>query len=158
MAERECRPLLFIDIAVPRDVHPDVREIDGVYLYDIDDLQALSNASLRARMKEVASVETMVEEEATRFLDWAHSLKVVPTVAALRRQAEEIRAGELARTLSHLPNLTEEEKERIEALSTAIVKKILHRPIARLKSREYGHLYVQAAREFFGIEDAGEDS
>jgi glutamyl-tRNA reductase len=158
MAERECRPLLFIDIAVPRDVHPDVREIDGVHLYDIDDLQALSNASLRARMKEVASVEAMVEEEVTRFLDWAHSLKVVPTVAALRRQAEEIRAGELARTLSHLPNLTEEEKERIEALSTAIVKKILHRPIARLKSREYGHLYVQAAREFFGIEDAGEDS
>jgi glutamyl-tRNA reductase len=158
MAERERRPLLFIDIAVPRDVHPDVREIDGVHLYDIDDLQALSNASLRARMKEVASVEAMVEEEATRFLDWAHSLKVVPTVAALRRQAEEIRAGELARTLSHLPNLTEEEKERIEALSTAIVKKILHRPIARLKSREYGHLYVQAARELFGIEDAGEDS
>jgi glutamyl-tRNA reductase len=110
MAERECHPLLFIDIAVPRDVHPDVREIDGVHLYDIDDLQALSNASLRARMKEVVSVEAMVEEEVTRFLDWAHSLKVVPTVAALRRQAEEIRAGELARTLRHLPTLTEEEK------------------------------------------------
>jgi glutamyl-tRNA reductase len=158
MARRDRRPLILIDIAVPRDIDPDVREVDGVHLYDIDDLQAISNASLRARMKEVASVEAMVEEEVTRFLDWAHSLRVVPTVAALRRQAEAIRAGELARTLGHLPTLTEEEKERIEALSTAIVKKILHRPIARLKSRDYGHLYVQAARELFGIEDAGDDS
>ncbi len=158
MGQRNGRPLLFIDIAVPRDVHPAVREIDGVHLYDIDDLQAVSEANLQARMKEVATVEEIIEEEVTRFLDWSRSLRAVPTVAAIRRQGEEIRAGELARTLSHLPNLTAEEKERIEALSNAIVKKILHRPIARLKSREYGHLYVQAARELFGIEDREEDS
>ncbi len=118
MAARDGRPLLLIDIAVPRDVDPAVREIDSVHLYDIDDLQSVVEANLRARMKEVASVEAMVEEEATRFLDWARSLDVVPTIAALRRQAEEMRAAELAKTLAHLPDLTEEEKEHIEALST----------------------------------------
>ena len=158
MAQRNGRPLLFIDIAVPRDVHPDVREISGVHLYDIDDLHAVCEANLRSRREEVVSVERMVEEEVDSFLDWARSLKVVPTVSALRRQAEEIRAAEVAKTLNRLPNLSKEHKERIDALTTAIVKKIIHRPIARLKSREYGHLYVQAARELFGIEDGDADA
>mgnify|MGYP005847778221 CR=1 FL=1 len=155
MARRDGRSLLFIDIAVPRDVHPSVREIDGVHLYDIDDLQAAAEANLRSRLKEVAKVEALVEEEAKRFSDWARSLRALPTVAAIRKQAEAVRQAELARTFARLPGLSDEERARIEALSTAIVKKLLHRPIARLKAKEYGHLYVQAARELFGIDDEG---
>jgi glutamyl-tRNA reductase len=155
MAGHNGRPLLFIDIAVPRDIHPSVREIGGVHLYDIDDLQAEAEANLRSRLKEVAKVERMVEEEATRFSNWARSLRAVPTVAAIRKQAEEVRQAELARTFARLPDLTDEERARIEALSTAIVKKLLHRPITRLKAKEYGHLYVQPARELFGVDDEG---
>ncbi|MDI6857255.1 MAG: glutamyl-tRNA reductase [Dehalococcoidia bacterium] len=155
MVRRDGRSLLFIDIAVPRDVHPSVREIEGVHLYDIDDLQAAAEANLRSRLKEVAKVEAMVEEEANRFGDWARSLRALPTVAAIRKQAEAVRQAELARTFARLPGLSDEERARIEALSAAIVKKLLHRPIARLKAKEYGHLYVQAARELFGIDDEG---
>jgi glutamyl-tRNA reductase len=157
MGQRKDRPLLFIDIAVPRDVHPAVRETDRVHLYDIDDLQAVSEANLRARMKEVAAVEAIVEEEVARFLHWSQTLAAVPTITVLRQQAEEVRQAELTKTLARLPNLTAEEKRRIEALSAAIVNKILHRPIARLKAKDDGQFYVAALRELFGIDDKAAD-
>ena len=127
--------------------------LDSVHLYDIDDLQSVAEANRRARQKEAAAVEAIVQEEAARFLDWSRSLAVVPTISALRREAEKMRRAEVAKTLAHLPDLTDEEKQHIESLSEAIVKKILHRPISRLKAKDGGQDYVEAARELFGIDE-----
>ncbi len=153
MSRRDGSPLLLIDIAVPRDVEPAVRDLDGVYLYDIDDLQSVAEANRRARQKESAAVEAIVEEEAKRFLDWSRSLAVVPTISAMRRYAERIRRAEVAKTLARLPDLSDEEKLRIESLSEAIVKKLLHRPISRLKAKAGGPAVVEAARELFGTDE-----
>ena len=157
MSHRDGCPLLLIDIAVPRDVDPAVRGLDSVHLYDIDDLQSVAEANRRARQKESAAVEAIVQEEAVRFLDWSRSLAVVPTISALRRDAEKMRRAEVAKTLAHLPDLSDEEKRRIESLSEAIVKKILHRPISRLKAKDGGQEYVEAARELFGIDEKATD-
>jgi len=157
MSRRDGCPLLLIDIAVPRDVDPAVRTIDSVHLYDIDDLQSVAEANRRARQKESAAVEAIVQEEAARFLDWSGSLAVVPTISALRRESEKMRRAEVAKTLAHLPDLTDEEKQRIESLSEAIVKKLLHRPISRLKAKDGGQTYVEAARELFGIDEKATD-
>jgi glutamyl-tRNA reductase len=153
MARRDGGPLLLIDIAVPRDIDPAVRALESVHLYDIDDLQSVAEANRRARQKESAAVEAIVQEEAARFLDWSRSLAVVPTISALRRDAEKVRRAEVAKTLAHLPDLTDQERQRIERLSEAIVKKILHRPISRLKAKGGGQGYVEAARELFGIDE-----
>jgi glutamyl-tRNA reductase len=157
MSRRDGCPLLLIDIAVPRDVDPAVRAIDSVHLFDIDDLQSVAEANRRARQKESAAVEAIVQEEAARFLDWSRSLGVVPTISALRRDAEKMRRAEVAKTLAHLPDLTDEEKQHIESLSEAIVKKLLHRPISRLKAKDGGQVYVEAARELFGIDEKATD-
>ena len=153
MAHRDGCPLLLIDIAVPRDVDPAVRGLNSVHLYDIDDLQSVAEANRRARQKEAAAVEAIVQEEAARFLNWSRSLAVVPTISALRREAEKTRRAEVAKTLARLPDLTGDEKQRIESLSKAIVKKILHRPVSRLKAKDGGQEYVEAARELFGIDE-----
>jgi glutamyl-tRNA reductase len=158
MACRDGCPLLLIDIAVPRDIDPAVRSMESVHLYDIDDLQSLADANRRARQRESAAVEAIAEDEATRFLDWSRSLAVVPTIKALRDQAENVRQAELAKTLARLPDLSDQEKRRIESLSEAIVKKILHRPISRLKASDGGQDYVEAARELFGIDEKTTDS
>ncbi len=153
LAQRDGSPLLLIDIAVPRDVEPAVRDFDGVYLYDIDDLQSVADANRRARQKESAAVEAIVEEEAKRFLAWSRSLAVVPTISAMRSYAERIRRAEVAKTLARLPDLSDEEKQRIESLSEAIVKKLLHRPISRLKAKSGGPAVIEAARELFGTDE-----
>ena len=153
MQHRDGRPLLLIDIAVPRDVDPAVGQMPNVHLYDIDSLQAVAETNLNHRRNEVGKVEALVEEEVVRFVEWWDSLGVIPTVAALRHQAEEIRQGELARTLRRLRDLPPEDREKIEALTAAIVKKLLHNPTSRLKEGADGELYVEAVRELFGLGD-----
>jgi len=151
---RNGRPLLLIDIAVPRDVDPAVRRLENVHLYDIDDLQAVAEANMREREKEVDKVEALVEEEVSRFVEWYRSLDVIPTIAALRERAERVRRVELDKTLGHLSNLSPEERAHVEAMSRAIVKKILHQPIARLKSEGGdGEQYVAALRDLFALGD-----
>ena len=151
--QRNGRPLLFIDIAVPRDIDPAVRRFPNVYLYDIDDLKAVSAANLRQREREVARVEAIVDEELAGYRRWRRSLDALPTVAELRRQAEEVRQAEVARSLARLNGLSEEERQRIDALTAAIVKKILHSPVARLKERADDDRYVAAARDLFSLGD-----
>lgn len=150
MERRQGRPLLLIDIAVPRDIAPSVTEIPGVHLYDIDDLQAQAQAGLRGRQREVRRVEAIVEQEVADFLQWWRSLDVVPVIATLRERAEAIRRRELERTLRRLPNLDGEARERIEAMTKAIVKKMLDRPIARLKDGTDTGLYMEALLDLFG--------
>ncbi len=151
-AERKGRPLLLIDIAVPRDIDPRVREVTSVHLYDIDDLQKVADTNMQQRAHEVHKVEAIIDEEIGRFNDWWRSLEVLPTIAALRQQAETSRRAELERTLKRL-DLTPEEQRRIEAMTSAIVKKILHKPISHLKTNGNGHHYSEAVRALFELKD-----
>ena len=151
---RRGRPLLLVDLAVPRDVDPAVHELDGAFLYDIDDLEAVVAESLSGRRREAARAEAVVAEEAERFRAWHASLDVVPAIASLRARAEEIRAGELARLEGRLSHLPEAERKAIEALTAQIVSKLLHLPTIRMKEAAVtadGVVYADAVRHLFGL-------
>ncbi len=150
-ANRNGNDLLLLDVAVPRDIDPAVRDLPGVRLFDIDDIEAVSRANLRGRRREVLRVEAHVEDEVEEFMNWWRSLDVVPVIAALRERAEEIRDRELERTLRRLPGLDDEQRERIEAMTRAIVKKMLDRPIARLKDGADTGLYMEALEDLFEV-------
>ena len=150
-ADRNGNDLLLLDVAVPRDIDPAVRELSGVRLFDIDDIEAVSRANLRGRRREVLRVEAHVEDEVEGFMNWWRSLDVVPVIAALRERAERIRDRELERTLRRLPGLDDEQRERIEAMTRAIVKKMLDRPIARLKDGADTGLYMEALEDLFEV-------
>lgn len=151
VTNRDGRELVLIDIAVPRDVDPAVGQLPGVRLFDIDDIQAVSRAGMRGRRRQVLRVEAHVEDEVDDFMDWWRSLDVLPAITALRQRAEDVRRRELERTLRGLPDLDDEHRARIEAMSRAIVKKMLDRPIARLKDGADSGLYVEALRDLFGV-------
>lgn len=153
---RPKRPLLLIDIAVPRDIDPAVRDVPGVHLYDIDGLQDIADANINLRRQEVTRVEEIVDEEVERFGGWLRSLEVVPTVASLRSRAEEVRAAELERTLPKM-KLSAADRKRIEAMTSAIVKKLLHAPIAQLKTAGEGERYVEPVRTLFGLDAVSDD-
>jgi len=151
MLARNGRGLLFIDIAVPRDVDPAVQAIEGVHLCDIDDIEAVTNEGWTGRQAEVEKVEAIIQEEVGRFGDWWDSLDVVPVIAALRERAEGIRRKELERALSRMTDLGEEDRRRIEAMTEAIVKKMLDRPIARMKDGADKGLYMEALEDLFDL-------
>ncbi|MCH7580138.1 MAG: glutamyl-tRNA reductase [Chloroflexi bacterium] len=151
-AHRNGRPLLLIDIAVPRDVDPAVRGVSNVQLYDMDDLQALVEKGRNARQQEVANVERIVDEGIDRFRTWVRDRGVVPTVAALREGADSVRRAELEKTFQRHGDLTEKQRRSIEAMSSALVKKLLHEPIVRLKSDD-GERYVVPVRELFNLDE-----
>jgi len=148
MGQRPSRPLLLIDIAVPRDIDPQVRGIEGVRLFDIDDLQGL----MRAPQEEIERVEAIVAEEAGRFLGWLRSLDGLAIVAALHQRAEAVRQAELRKTLPRLSSLSPQEQQRLEAMTKAIVKKLLHPTVARLRQ---GGQYLEAARYLFALDQEG---
>lgn len=152
---RDSRPLLLIDIAVPRDIDPGAREVAGVRLFDIDELQEVATHNMHLRRQELAAAEQIVEDEVTKFGDWLRSLEVVPTVSSLRAHAEAIRVAELGRTLAKT-TMPDADRRRVEAMTSAIVKKLLHAPIARLKTPGEGERYVEAARALFDL-DASDD-
>ena len=154
MAGRNGRGLLFIDIAVPRDINPAVGEIAGVHLFDIDDIEAVTASGMNGRQHEVERVEAIIEEEVSAFLDWWRSLDAVPVIAALRERADAIRRKEVERTLARLSDLDEESRQRIEAMTAAIVKKMLDRPIARLKDGVDKGLYMEALEDLFDLPTA----
>jgi glutamyl-tRNA reductase len=149
---RHKRPLFFIDIAVPRDVDPAVAELDGCYLYDIDDLEAVVSETLAGRRVEAEHAERLVALEAQRFKEWRASLDVVPAIASLRARAEEIRRAELAK----LDGLPDEERRTLEAVTAQILNKLLHLPTVRMKeaaARNAGREYADIVRHLFGLED-----
>ena len=150
-AKRNGRPLLLIDIAVPRDVDPVVRDVPQVHLYDIDDLQAQVEHGRNNRRAEVTKVEHIVEDGVRRFSEWLRARGVVPTVSDLRRYADAMREEELERTLRRLNGLSAKERAAVEAMAGALVKKLLHDPIARLKGQD-GERYVGALRELFDLD------
>lgn len=154
MAQRPDRPLIFIDIAVPRDVDPDVNRLPNVRCYDIDQLEARVTGSLAERQEAVPLVEVIIADETENFMTWLHSLEIAPVIAGLRTKAEVIRRAEVDKTLRHLKDLSEADKRRIEALSEALVSKLLHDPTLRLKAEaSNGHAaeYAAAVRHLFAL-------
>jgi glutamyl-tRNA reductase len=151
---RKGRSLLFVDLAVPRDVDPAISELDGCFVYDIDDLEAVVQQSLAGRRNEAARAERLVAEEAERFREWQASLDVVPAIALLRARAEEIRAAELARVEPRLGGLSDAERNAVEAVTAQIVNKLLHLPTVRLKEAAAaadGVIYAELVRHLFGL-------
>jgi glutamyl-tRNA reductase len=149
---RRRHPLFFIDIAVPRDVDPEVGRLDGCYLYDIDDLEAVVAETLAGRKVEAEHAEHLVALEAQRFNEWRASLDVVPAISSLRAHAEEIRSAELAK----LGALSDDERRTVEAVTAQIVNKLLHRPTVRIKEAAAdadGARFVEMVRDLFGLED-----
>ncbi len=153
MARREGRPILLIDIAVPPDIDPAVRDLDGVHLYDIDGLDSMCPVGPDEREQEMTKVESIIEEEVQRFLTWRRSLRAVPTIVSLRQKVEAARRREMAKTLRRFPHLSESERASIEALTRAIVKKILHSPLTRLKLHSSDQAYLAVTRDLFGLDD-----
>jgi glutamyl-tRNA reductase len=134
LAKRKNRPMFFIDIAVPRDVDPAMNKLDGIFVYDIDDLQDVVATHVSNRKQEAQAAEKIVETEVERFHARLQSLHVVPTIVSLQDHFETIRQAELDRVRGRLGQLSAEQEEAVEALSHGIVNKILHTPITRLKS------------------------
>jgi len=154
---RRGRPIFLIDIGVPRNIHPGVNDLDNVYLYDIDDLQNVAAANEEERKRESLDGERIVLEERERFAGWMVSLKSVPTIRHLRARAEAVRMSEIERVASRL-SLDERQREGVEALTRAIVNKILHPPLARLGAqtdREEGRAVLDEARALFALDDHG---
>ncbi len=152
---RRYKPMFFIDIAVPRDIDPRVNDIENVYLYDVDDLQGVVQANLKGRHKEAKKAEGIIEQELGSFFKWLSTLDVVPTIVALRKKLEEVRRAELEKTFGNLKELGEKERKSIEALTAAIVNKVLHRPMMLLKQSQNdpaGDSYVDAVRVLFDLE------
>jgi glutamyl-tRNA reductase len=156
IVRRRNRPIFLIDIAVPRDIDPRANEIDNVYLYDLDDLQGVVEANLRERQREAERAEALVEREVAKFSAWLSSLKVVPTIVAMRKKLEAIRQEELRKAFARLPDLTPAQREAIAALTTSIVNKILHDPMTELRRQSAlkdGYLYLDALRRLFAIKE-----
>ena len=150
--DRRGRPLFVIDLAVPRDVDPAVNDLDGCYLYDIDDLEAVVESTLAGRRREAERAEAIVAEEAERFRAWQASLDVVPTIASLRARAEAIRFAELVQGEARATS----EREAVDSITAQIVNKLLHLPTVRMKEAAAaadGVLYADAVRHLFGLED-----
>ncbi len=160
MRARRNRPLFFIDIAVPRDIEPEVGEIDNVYLYDIDSLQGLVELNLNERRKEAERAEHIIEEEALKFDNWLKTLEVVPTIVALKEKAEKIRQREIRKTMLQLANNSQNLEESLEVLTRSIINKLLHDPILFLKRksvRESKNLYVDLVQSLFNLHEIQEN-
>jgi glutamyl-tRNA reductase len=148
---RKGRPLLLVDLAVPRDLDPRINELEGCFLYDVDDLEAVVAETLSGRRGEAARAERLVAVEAERFRDWQASLDIVPTIASLRALVEEIRDSELARAGG---KLSERERRHVESVTSQILAKLLHLPTIRMKEAAAaadGVVYADVVRHLFGL-------
>ena len=158
MAARPDRPLLLIDIAVPRDIDPEAAQVKNVFLNDVDDLESATQASREKKAKEAEWAEELATDEAQQFRQWCLDLEALPTVIELRNRADQVRSSELNKTLRKLNGkLDEEALESLDAMTRAIVNKLLHDPTMFLKERK-GPDELQVAREIFRLSEDGPTS
>ncbi len=159
-AARSGGPLLIVDLAVPRDVDPRCRDLTGVVVRDVDDVQAVADRNAGGRAAEVSGAERLLGAEVERFERWLASLEVVPTIAALRERGEDVARRVLAENERRLTGLGPEERERVEAMARAVAGRLLHEPTLRLKRAAEGggdpYREVAALRELFGLDSASE--
>jgi len=157
LKERKQKAMFFIDLGERRNIDPKINDIDNVYLYDIDDLETVAKENLKERTGEVHKAEEIVDGEIERYLHWLDSLDQVPTIVALRRRVEEIRQRELERSLStSLKGLSDQERQAVEDMTSAMINKILHAPTTRLKKTPGSpdeELYVGALKMLFDLEE-----
>ncbi len=154
--ERKNKPIFFIDIAVPRDIEPDVNDLENVYLYDIDDLHIVVSANMKEREKEAENAMHFISQEVNKFNNWLGALDAVPTIVEIRKRVENIGNKEMERTLKKIPHLSEEDKKIICQMKNSMINKILHKPTIKLKQKtqsEDGHIYLKAIRHLFHLDD-----
>lgn len=155
LSRRRNRPMFFIDIAVPRDVDPEMNRLDGIFVYDIDDLQEAVSSHVAGRKQEAERAEQLIDSEVERFEARLHSLRLTPTIVSLQDQFETIRQAEIDRVRGRLGNLTPDQERAIEALSRGIVNKILHTPIRSLKTAAAGQeitTLIESFRKIFDLQ------
>jgi glutamyl-tRNA reductase len=160
MQARGGRPLLIVDVAVPRDVDPSAAEVPGVTLLDMDDLRGFADAGRRERQREVAAVRTMIAAELERFLASTSARSVVPLVSAMHERAEAVRVAEIDRHRSRLASLDAAQIDAVESLTRGIVAKLLHEPTVNLKASAgtaKGERLADALRDLFGVEHGDDD-
>ena len=153
LAQRPNCPLLALDLAVPRDIDPACASWPGVTLYDVDSLQAICADNRQQRVREIGQAEALIAVAAEQFMDWWRARTVVPTITALRAQAEAMRDAEVARALARLPDLTPEEAATVRYLATALVNKLLHAPVTALRGTPDAGL-TTAAQHLFALPGA----
>ena len=154
LKERRGEAVFFIDLAVPRNFDPEINQLDGAYLYDIDDLTVVADDNLEERRREALVGEAMVEEEVEVFWRWLEKLEVTPTIVELRELAEGIRREQLEHTLRRMPELDTRQREGIDRMTKAILNKLLHTPTQVLKQQlphEEESRLVSALRRLFGL-------
>ena len=134
MPRRRNRPLFLIDIAVPRDLDPEINTLDNVYLYDIDDLNSVVEMNKEQRDKEAIKAHRIVEEETLKFMRWLDGMEVTPTIVELQAAAESICRAELDKTLPRLNGLGDKERQAVERLASAVAAKLLHRSFQYLRA------------------------
>jgi glutamyl-tRNA reductase len=159
MAVRDGRPLLLIDLAVPRDIQPSCRDVPGVSLYDMDDLQTLVERNASGREAEARHVEAILRGELTRFDAWLAAQEIAPTLAALRQRADEVVERVLDENDRRWEGLTDADRERLTAAARAIASRLLHEPTLRLRrsaSERDVYVKVAALRELFGLDPGSE--
>jgi glutamyl-tRNA reductase len=157
LRERKQAAMFFIDIGDRRNFDPGINEIDNAYIYNIDDLKSVAEENLNERSSEADKAESIVQEEVGSFLDWVSSLEQVPTITALIEKLELIRQKEITKSLSGgLKDLSERQKQAMEDMTAAMMKKILHAPIMHLKQntdRDYELMYIAALKRLFDLEE-----
>jgi len=155
---RRNRPMIFIDIAVPRDIDPEINRLEGIFLYDIDDLQSVASAHLSDRSREAERAEAILEQEVARYQQRLQALDVVPTLVDLQSYAEGVRQAELRRAQSRLQSLTADQLAAVEAVTRGLVNKFLHHPLQALKTaaREGDAAAVDAIRTAFQLNESRE--
>ena len=161
LRKRRNRPLFFIDIAVPRDVQPEVNRLENVYVYDIDDLKGAVKSNMAQRQKEAIKAERIVQEEVVKYERWLKTLKVVPTIVSLIDKTESIIKAEIKKSSPILEKLTPEQKKAVDKLSRSIAQKMINDPILYLKrkaDRPALNTYIDVTRKLFNLdEDRNQD-
>jgi glutamyl-tRNA reductase len=148
--------MFFIDIAVPRDVDPEMNKLDGIFVYDIDDLQQAVSTHVADRRREAERAEEIIDLEVTRFQQRVQSLDVVPTIVSLQDHLETIRQAEIDRVRGRLGALTTEQENALETLTRGIVNKIMHTPVSTLKtaaSEPEATTVIEVVRRLFNLQE-----
>src|SRR5258708_7831188 len=161
LARRKNRPMFFIDIAVPRDVSPEMAKLDGIFAYDIDDLQQAVSSHVADRSKEAELAEAIITSEVERFEAKLHTLDVVPTIVSLQDHLETIRQAEIDRVRGRMGALTPDQEMAVEALTRGIINKVMHTPITTLKTaaREAeATTVIDVVRRLFNLREKDKES
>ena len=153
--ERKNRPIFLIDVSVPRNIDPAVRDVDNAFLFDIDDLEMHVEQNREERRAESVKAEAIANEEVDVIQKWLQSLVATPTIVALRKRVEEIKHAELEKALHRLSALSDQDRETVESLASGIVNKLIHGSLVALKSATQssnGSIYIDAARRFYDLD------